>query len=917
VIEPATHTAWIARPALRADRLGPETWSGFAAVRIDGAVNLAEDRRFRDLPVGERFERAVQDQRDFLNRLLDPRLDAVFDLRLTRDPADDGLRCALLVRALADDPDDARRRVADLLRIAADGLPDHVLAAIVTDEQELIGILRPFGDREIVDAAFLTRDEITATPQRADILREISYYYSVPPLGHGASDWSGLYAQLRASSTPVVVSVALMPLATSSHLVDTLELFATRLGQWAGASTLGPTLLSGDRHVPGEAFAADAAPAFAGYAQRLARRAFGMRILLASPEPLSPALASSLGATVSPLDPSVATASAGYQLRTGDDAGQIAAWDLGVVDVCVPGGRPEVWSRVDPPPDVLADLPVLVDAQDAACGFRLPIAATGDLPGIRVRRGRFGQSEASTGGRRPVRIGRLADGDGELFIDADSLVRHALIAGSTGSGKTTLILELLRQLWVREDGTEPVPFMVIEPVNAEADDYRRLAASPGLEDLEVYTVGDERHRPLRFNPLAVPPGVVVAEHMAAVRDCFDAAFGLWGPLPAIYEDAIADAYLGRGILPNEIARTGDDDRWPTVVHLLTAMKTVFDRHGYTGDVRSNLEAASVLRVRRLVHGTSASVFRTDRRLAVEHLLERPVIIELKALGSGDEQALVMALLLTSMTQHYKATRGASDGLQHVTVLEEAHRLLARAKGAAGGTANGQAKEQAAESFANVLAENRKYGEGIVIAEQIPSRLVEDAVKNTNLKIMCRLPSEEERQVLGTSMAMSEQQLAAAARLTVGQALVASDELANATEVRTDRTIVGAIPDVPAFGGDPPLAACERHCPAPCRWRDAGLAISARPSVTHAVDAALKVLHTASPDDDRRRGEQPILLVRALVEETRRYPALGNPDERLGAAICAAVHATEGQTTSDHLLAGTVQGIEYTRRPRRP
>src|SRR6202020_3125543 len=117
--------------------------------------------------------------------------------------------------------------------------------------------------------------------------------------------------------------------------------------------------------------------------------------------------------------------------------------------------------------------------------------------------------------------------------------------------------------------------------------------------------------------------------------------------------------------------------------------------------------------------------------------------------------------------------------RHVTVVEEAHRLLARSRGG-GGAEEAQAKEKAAEAFANTLAENRKYGEGVIIAEQIPSKLVQDAVKNTNLKIMHRLTAEDDRRYLGETMGMDEAQMKFATRLRTGEALTYSDEFAEAT-----------------------------------------------------------------------------------------------------------------------------------------
>jgi hypothetical protein len=72
-------------------------------------------------------------------------------------------------------------------------------------------------------------------------------------------------------------------------------------------------------------------------------------------------------------------------------------------------------------------------------------------------------------------------------------------------------------------------------------------------------------------------------------------------------------------------------------------------------------------------------------------------------------------------------------------------------------------------FAAMLSEIRAYGEGIVIAEQIPQRLADDAVKNTNVKIVHQLPGEDDRRVIGAAMSLGEEQEPYIAKLEPGWA----------------------------------------------------------------------------------------------------------------------------------------------------
>ena len=278
----------------------------------------------------------------------------------------------------------------------------------------------------------------------------------------------------------------------------------------------------------------------------------------------------------------------------------------------------------------------------------------------------------------------------------------------------------------------------------------------------------------------MPENVLVDEHVANLLACFSAAFGLWEPLPSIYREALNTTYRNAGILASERADR-ENRAWPTVVEFLRAMREATSNLSYAGEVKSNIEAASIRRAEQLTTGVAASAFFTDRPNDIGGLLDHPVILELKSLGSGDEQALMIALLLNAVTEHYQAVRGASPRLEHVTVIEEAHRLLQRPQGG-GGQEQAQAKENAAEAFANTLAENRKYGEGIIIAEQLPTKLVADAVKNTNLKIMHRLTAEDDRDYMGETMGLDPSQKHFATRLATGEALVYADVLPEALQI---------------------------------------------------------------------------------------------------------------------------------------
>ncbi len=421
----------------------------------------------------------------------------------------------------------------------------------------------------------------------------------------------------------------------------------------------------------------------------------------------------------------------------------------------------------------LRPLGELVDVREATALFRLPYALDGFLTGFPTFRPSDGARITDTGVGPQLQLGhQLISGTlHPVSVPVASLTSHALIVGSTGSGKTSSVLQLLEPLWAEHQ----IPFLVIEPVNSERNDYRWLLERPGFEKMLVLTVGDENLAPLRLNPFEVPLGVRVGTHISSLVSCFDAAFGLIGPLPFLYRKALRQVYSQRQISVDEVSGPRHSGRWPSLPDLVQVFSAMEEIDRYSGEVRDNISAMTRLRAESLMAGACGRTLATSTSLPFADLLDRPVVLELAAVGDDErEQTLMIALLLNALTGYYKATR-TSSALAHVTVIEEAHRLLRRPQpsNAEGGDQAGRAAEQ----FAHTLAENRKYGEGLIIVEQVPAKLIEDAHKNTALKIMHHLPAEDDRGAIAATMNMSADQELHARSLAPMQAFVTHRGLA--------------------------------------------------------------------------------------------------------------------------------------------
>jgi len=317
--------------------------------------------------------------------------------------------------------------------------------------------------------------------------------------------------------------------------------------------------------------------------------------------------------------------------------------------------------------------------------------------------------------------------------------------------------------------------MVIEPAKAE---YRALVDHPTIGPLvRVFTAGKATVAPFVLNPFEVPNGTTVSEHLNLLRAAFTAAFGMWTPLPQILERCLHEIYDDRGwdLRTNANSRLSDPAQtagsFPTLSDLIAKVNEVIPALGYEDKVAGDLRAALVTRLESLRRGAKGAMLDVSRSLPPEELFDHPTVVELEALGDEGDKAFFAGLLLIRLAE-YRRAKGQSAELVHLLVIEEAHRLLANVPMQAS-EESANPRGEAVQTFSNLLSEIRAYGQGVVIADQVPVRLAPDVMKNTNLKIAHRVVSADDREALAGAMAMDESQARALASLEVGEAVVFS------------------------------------------------------------------------------------------------------------------------------------------------
>ncbi|MBT0027203.1 ATP-binding protein [Vibrio alginolyticus] len=359
-------------------------------------------------------------------------------------------------------------------------------------------------------------------------------------------------------------------------------------------------------------------------------------------------------------------------------------------------------------------------------------------------------------------------------LDLDQLTSHTLITGSTGSGKSNTVYALLDQA-VQQD----IPFLVIEPAKGE---YKQVFGNRA--DVRVLGTNDRFTELLKINPFSFPEQTHVLEHVDRLIEVFNVCWPMYAAMPAILKDAMLRSYEACAWDLRDSTSTLSSPLFPTFADLLMQLESVIAQSAYSDEMKSNYTGALVTRVRSMVNGLNGQIFASDE-ISNADLFDRNVIIDLSRVGSQETKSLLMGLLIIRLGEYRAEQMLMNQPLKHITVLEEAHNIL-RANPSTGGTEGGSLAEKSVEILSNAIAEMRTYGEGFIIADQSPSAVHITAIRNTNTKILMRLPDEADRLLAGKSAALTEEQIDEMARLPRGVAVVYQNEWLEAVLCKVSR-----------------------------------------------------------------------------------------------------------------------------------
>lgn len=412
-----------------------------------------------------------------------------------------------------------------------------------------------------------------------------------------------------------------------------------------------------------------------------------------------------------------------------------------------------------------------------------------DVPGLRFVKTaiRFASNPAAVG-ENSLCLGKVVDmgvpQEMDYRIDPNMLVRHAFVCGTTGCGKSTTCQHLLEEMLRRK-----LPFLIVEPAK---DDYVRWAVKknktlPEEQRIRIYIPGGSGRYPgaeelelSLLQPAAIPgANVDLMQHAENLSMLINACLPSEEVIPILIDEVVMSAVEDFAGKEPDLSDMPQRRAYPKVDKLLKVAQDVMDSKGYDSKIKENMTEILMTRFKYLKRGNRGKVFNVNKSTDFTNLFSQPAVINVSNMAGSKEKSLIMSLLLLALYEYRISAYQNDDAyreeaqknkLMHLMMIEEAHNVLS-----APPQSNGSDPRQAAaDLFSNMLSEIRGYGQGIVVVDQTPAKMIPDVIKNTNLKICHRMTAPDDCEVIGAGMALRDDQKRIIPSLEIGNAIICGD-----------------------------------------------------------------------------------------------------------------------------------------------
>jgi len=291
---------------------------------------------------------------------------------------------------------------------------------------------------------------------------------------------------------------------------------------------------------------------------------------------------------------------------------------------------------------------------------------------------------------------------GLVGLNMDELAKHIGVFGTTGSGKTTLVWNLMREL--QQIG---LPFLAIDWKRS----YRSLKQLEGFKEIKVYTLGRST-APLNWNPLQPPPGTDFATWSAILAEIFERSH--------VGGQGVAEIFIEACLHEHN----GDTAASAPLCPILSDVRDRVERTRQTG--RRALWRDSCLRIlRTFTCGPLAKALNSRNGILLNDLLQQPTVVELDLSLPANIRTFLSEAMLRWI-HLFRLSQGETQEPRHMIILEEAHNIL---------------RQDTNSGAENLYRELRSFGQGLIAVTQHPSQLPIYVLGNTHTVVFMQLTHE--------------------------------------------------------------------------------------------------------------------------------------------------------------------------------
>lgn len=443
---------------------------------------------------------------------------------------------------------------------------------------------------------------------------------------------------------------------------------------------------------------------------------------------------------------------------------------------------------VDSVPDSLSFWPTLFSLEEIEPFFRLPALYDGEHIELQ-------KETAPLMEQNGIYLGDIQQKN-KAYLSLKALTKHVFVCGVPGSGKTNTMLHIANSLWHNEEKKfgkkikRPVPFLILEPAKRE---YRELSLFD-IPELLIFSPSANTRFPFCINPFEFPKGLTLSEHIVRLCQVFEGVFPMQPPAPFVLDRSIEAVYSKHGWNASDI--NDGEKPYPTVSDLYAEFERQLLETSYDSEIQGNIRSVLEMRIGSLIRREKKEIFDVAKSIIEpEEWLKRPIILELESLGkeTGNFVTLLVCVLIREtlkvnpmdgieIRQNENDEKEFWKPLRHVIFIEEAHNLIA-SQNQMDATQELNPKIAATECIVDMLKEVRALREGMIIADQLPTAMAMDVIKNTNIKIVHRLTSGDDRGLVGSTMSANEIQIEQVASYMPGQTLMIYEGLLRPFELQ--------------------------------------------------------------------------------------------------------------------------------------